>query len=531
MRKNRKKILCGALVCVMAATTVFSTSPMTKAETIEVVSDATQNNAATLTIHAKGTGIKIHAWNGSVELTGKWDDRPTMKDEGNGWCVYSFDQEVGGFLLCNASGEKITEDVTDKTSGEWWYDTESKVWSNTNPDGGSDVTPTPSTDPTPTPDVTPSAKPNPTGKITVSSITPADKTELEAGKEQTIKVDAKSTINDGLLYYKFEVSCDGKIVGYHHYTKDAEYTFTPEAGKTYKVAIYVQAHDEDNTYEKVEYTYTTSGNATTPSTTVPAKTDDAGKETERPDDGTSTPTPKPSKTPTVTGTPKATAAVNTVAPSASPSVNKPGTTTTQAPTGTTAPDNNQIPLDNVANIDVKLSVSKISPLALGSSIELTATASNGVGAYTYRFRAKKSTETQVKTLRDFSDSATYIWTPDTKGTYTLYVDVKDSSGSEAVTKTITNYKVKGLTLSASMNKKSPQKKKTKIKITAKSSYASGSVKYKFVIKLKGKTVKATSYKKTKTYTWKPTKKGTYTIYIYAKDSKGTAVKKKTFKIK
>ena len=518
MRKNRKKILCGALVCVMAATTVFSTSPMTKAETIEIVSDATQNNAATLTIHAKGTGLKVYAWDAKGGVTGAWPG-DAMTDEGNGWCSISFDQEIKGFLICDGSGNKLTpDDVTDKTSGEWWYD--NGTWSQTDPNGGSTATPTPSSDTTPTaePTAKPTEKPEQTGDITISAITPANGSVLEAGVEQTIKVAAESTIGDGVLYYKFEVSCDGEFVGDHYYSKNAEYKFVPEAGKTYTAIIYVQAHDEDNTFKKEQYTYTVTGNSNNDSTPSPIETPDAGAAT---------------ATPKVTATPKATATATagTPAPTTSPTAGGSAGTATQAPTGTLTPGTTAIPLDNVSNIDVKFSVSKTSPLTLGNSVELTAIASNGTGTYTYRFRVKKSTESQAQTVRDYSESATCIWTPGAKGTYTLYVDVKDSSGSTAVTKTITNYKVKALTVSASTNKKSPQKKKTKIKITAKSSYASGSVKYKFVIKLNGKTVKSTSYKKSKTYTWKPTKKGTYTIYVYAKDSNTTVVKKKTFKIK
>lgn len=528
MRKNSKNLLCGALVCVMAATTVFSTSPMTKAETVEIVEDVTQNNAATLTIHAKGSGLKVYAWDEKGGITGAWPG-DSMTDDGNGWCSISFDQAIKGFLICDSSGNKLTpDDVTDKTSGEWWFDGSS--WSEKDPSGGSDASPTPGGDTKPTaePTATPTEKPDQTGSIKINSITPKDNSELEAGVEQTIEVDAESTIGDGVLYYKFEVSCDGEFVGDHYYSKkQTTFTFTPEAGKKYTAIIYVQAHDEDNTFEKVMYTYTASGDDN--STKDPDKTADPGAPTNSPDAGAKTPTPKPG----TTGTPKVTATTSpdtgTAKPTGSPSATN--GTSTQSPTGTSIPDPTAIPLDDVSNIDVKFSVSKTSAVALGSSVELTAIASNGTGKYTYRFRAKKSTEAQAKVIRDFSESSTCIWTPSAKGTYTLYVDVKASSGSTAVTKTISNYKVKTLTLSSSTNKKSPQKKKTKIKITAKSSYANGSVKYKFVIKLKGKKVKATSYKKSKTYTWKPTKKGTYTIYVYAKDSKNTVVKKKTFKIK
>ena len=96
---------------------------------------------------------------------------------------------------------------------------------------------------------------------------------------------------------------------------------------------------------------------------------------------------------------------------------------------------------------------------------------------------------------------------------------------------ITKYRIKGLTLSVSTNKKSPQKKKTSIKITAKAANASGTVKYQYIVKLGKKIVKSTKFISAKKYTWKPTKKGTYTLYVKARDKNTTITKKKTFKIK
>jgi len=61
----------------------------------------------------------------------------------------------------------------------------------------------------------------------------------------------------------------------------------------------------------------------------------------------------------------------------------------------------------------------------------------------------------------------------------------------------------------------------------------GTLKIKVVIKnSKNKTVKTKKYSKKKTFKWKPSKKGTYTITVTAKNGKGVVVSKaKKIKVK
>ena len=312
--KNRKRLLCGALVLTMAATTVFATSPMTKAETIEIVQDASVNYANTLKIHAKGSKLRIYAWGDSGPLTGDFKNShgDAMKDEGNGWCSYSFDKEIKGLLILDENGsKKTTQDVTNVTSGEWWYD--GSNWSPTNPDGTSTATPTP----TPTDKVDPTPPPTKpaeqSGKITIKSVSPESGTELEAGEECTISVDAETDINDEILYYKYKVTCDGKTVGDFYFSKEPTYKFTPESGKKYQVTVYVQAHDEESTTVTETCTYTTSGEAVE-ETTAPEQTDEPTdpEKTKAPTD------PEKTKAPTKTDEPtnpeKTKAPTNTAAP-------------------------------------------------------------------------------------------------------------------------------------------------------------------------------------------------------------------------
>ena len=531
--KNRKRLLCGALVLTMAATTVFATGPMTKAETIEIVQDASVNYADALTIHAKGSGLTFYAWKGSSDVTAEWPG-DKMTDEGNGWCSYSLDKEFDGFLVVDSNNNKITPNganVTDKKSGEWWL--ANGAFSDKNPDGETKPTPTPTPtgkdDPTPIP-TKPADK---DGKVTINSVSPKSGTELEAGKECTIEVDAKTDINDKVLYYKFDVTCDGKKVDAPHYTKESTFTFTPESGKKYKAVISVQAHDEENTTETVTCTYTTSGEVIegTKEPGTPTTSPDVGdsEESDNPTKPDKTQKPDETDVPTKTSTPKPTA---TVKPTATATV-KPTATATVKPTGT--PGSN-VNTDNTANggtnlgessnVDIKISCSKKSPLILGKSVLLEAKNSTSATGLTYRFSVKKAGQTATQVLQDYSSDNTCVWKLSSKGTYTIIVECKE--GSKTAVSTSATYVVKGMSLSAKASSTSVKKGK-KVKITASASNANGSVKYKYIVKLGKKKIASTGYKAKKTYSFKASKKGTYTVSVYAKDS--TTVVSKTIKVK
>ena len=69
---------------------------------------------------------------------------------------------------------------------------------------------------------------------------------------------------------------------------------------------------------------------------------------------------------------------------------------------------------------------KNSPQNLGTTIKLTANVSGGANLQ-YKFSVQGEDGNTI-TLRDYSSSNTYNWTPSTDGNQTLYVDVKDSLG-------------------------------------------------------------------------------------------------------
>lgn len=70
------------------------------------------------------------------------------------------------------------------------------------------------------------------------------------------------------------------------------------------------------------------------------------------------------------------------------------------------------------------------------NIELTAAVTGGVGPIQYKFYYKLGDTSTV--IQDYSETNTAIFKPVTAGTYTLYVDVKDSEGRTA-TRSISDY--------------------------------------------------------------------------------------------
>lgn len=73
---------------------------------------------------------------------------------------------------------------------------------------------------------------------------------------------------------------------------------------------------------------------------------------------------------------------------------------------------------------------------LGKSIEFSAGASGGSAPYQYRFYAKLGSTTMQ--IQDYTSVATATFIPNQAGSYTFYVDVKDSNGKTA-TKSIDNF--------------------------------------------------------------------------------------------
>ena len=171
----------------------------------------------------------------------------------------------------------------------------------------------------------------------------------------------------------------------------------------------------------------------------------------------------------------------------------------------------------------KITPSIASPQVLGKTVKLTATAAGGTGTKQYRFLITLNGTTVAQ--KAYSTTAYYNWTPTTAGKYTIKAYVKDSADSIA-TKTMsyvinpaTTFKISAF----STNLTTPQSLGKSIVMSASSTGGQGTVKYHFYAYLNGTAVQQSTLSTAKTYTWKPTKAGTYTIKVAAVDGTGKIV--------
>ena len=276
-------------------------------------------------------------------------------------------------------------------------------------------------------------------------------------------------------------------------------------------------------------TPTTSADVTVAPTTTPTEvpTSSAPAVTDEPNI-TSVPTVEPTTDP---GNQTPATEIPTVAPTTTPDT----TTATQTPQATTNAAVNvkddQNAATNVSGAAVTGSVifaKKGKTAGEDVTIKIVTTNKKSNAKYTYSYYvgskaiAKKTSKTSV------------TWTTSTKGTYAVKVIIYENGVQTAVASAKYTVKARVITIkSLKTNKKSGQKKNTKITITATATTKKGKVSYKFAVQ-KGsgaiKTIK--NYSKKGKATWKPTKKGTYKLYVYVKNGKGVVVKKtKTFKVK
>ena len=174
----------------------------------------------------------------------------------------------------------------------------------------------------------------------------------------------------------------------------------------------------------------------------------------------------------------------------------------------------------VKSLTVKsFTADKASGQGTGTSIRLTAAASDGKTPYQYKFYYKRGTATV--TIRDFTTGNTATFTPTTVGIYTLYVDVKDGSGNTA-TRSIDNYSIVGTprVTSFTTDKASGQGINTTIKLNAIASDGKTPYQYKFYYKQGTKTTSIRNFSGSSTVTFKPAKAGTYTLNVDVKDANG-----------
>ena len=168
-----------------------------------------------------------------------------------------------------------------------------------------------------------------------------------------------------------------------------------------------------------------------------------------------------------------------------------------------------------------LSASPTGSAVSGSQVKLTAGANGGTGNYKYKFLICDSKGNWYK-LRDYGSSNTAIWIPGAPGKKTIYVDVKDGSGT--VKRAGLNYEVKDKNLTVEFTS-APWSKKVisseKVKLAVNASGGSGNYKYKFLISdQEGNWYLLQDFSKESSIIWIPGKTGDKKLYVYVQDSAG-----------
>lgn len=225
--------------------------------------------------------------------------------------------------------------------------------------------------------------------------------------------------------------------------------------------------------------------------------------------------------------------------SATPTV-KPTTTPTLAtttPSVTTAPTATPVIMPTIdpnpavnptLTVDGTISFSSATQ-SVGKAVNINVALTNQKANATYSFTYFVDDEPIAST----TTATTAKWVADEVGQHIVKVIVLENGVSVATLQK--SYKVTSSTVkftSVKTNKKSGVKANTSIKITAKAKSSVGSVKYRFEIKKGSSTTTLKNYSSKSSVVWKPKKKGTYKIIVYAKNKYNKVVKKTiTFKVK
>ena len=407
-----------------------------------------------------------------------------------------------------------------------------------------------------------------TGKVTADTSateTPSMKAyfgaEKSAPQVNTTKQKISAVVKDasGTPHFTFYVN-DNKL--YEGTNNSADWDPTNLKVKVYSLKVVIK--DDKNTIElKKNYTITDSTGATpeptatpiiTPTATVPATatatataiaptatattevsadpaaTPTASATTTAPSDATGNPdvTSTPDAIPTASAdvstspevVPTATV-VPTIAPTAVPPVTTGGSVLT--------PDQAPNAVASASAVTGSVTFAKLNKTAGEDVVIKVATTNKKSDAkYTYSYYVNS------KAIATKTTKTSATWTTSKKGTYSIKVIVYENGEQACVISSSYTVKARVITIqSFKANKKSGQKKNTKITLIAKAKATKGKVSYKFAVQKKNgkiKTLKGFSTKKK--FIWKPTQKGTYKLYVYVKNGKGVLVKKTlNFKIK
>ena len=176
-------------------------------------------------------------------------------------------------------------------------------------------------------------------------------------------------------------------------------------------------------------------------------------------------------------------------------------------------------------LNASLALSPSGSAVSGSQVRLTANASGGTGNYTYKFIICDARGNWYK-LRDYGTSNSITWIPGASGKKTLYVDVKDSSGTVKRVSTVFEVRNRELNASFALSPSGSAVSGSRVKLTANASGGTGNYMYKFLIcDIKGNWYKLQDFSTKNSAIWIPNTSGEKTVYLYVKDSSGRVISK------
>jgi hypothetical protein len=168
---------------------------------------------------------------------------------------------------------------------------------------------------------------------------------------------------------------------------------------------------------------------------------------------------------------------------------------------------------------VQVSSDLPAPHVIGKPITFKASSEGSIEPE-YRFFVRENGNTTA--LQEFSSSDTVSWTPTKSGAYTIIVHAKDKSYTGTIpyeARTEMSYVVNGgkvTTVSVSANQATPLIYGAPVTLQATSN-GSLEPEYRFFVRENGVTTTLQEFSANHTATWTPTKSGTYTIIVQAKD--------------
>ena len=161
----------------------------------------------------------------------------------------------------------------------------------------------------------------------------------------------------------------------------------------------------------------------------------------------------------------------------------------------------------------------------GDNISITCDAEGGNGPYKYMISYRKSTESNAKTVQNFSSNEEYKLTMNKAGTFIVSVTVKDVNG-KTVTKNFT-VNVIGPIVNTSVISAKTIDLGGSVKVTAGASGGTGGYKYRILYSTDvGSTFTTVQdYGTNKTVTITPKNAGSLLVYVYVRDSEGKSADK------